>query len=98
MITDDELNRWQALSDAATPGPWEFLWPLHIVTVKMDVSQVASGNVETVCEAIDEADGEFIVAARTALPALIAEVRWLRAGAKAKATGWSHEGPQPDTK
>lgn len=50
MITDDELDRWQALCDDATPGPWE-----------------------------------FIVAARTALPMLIAEVRRLRAMEKEKA-------------
>lgn len=78
MITNDELDRLQAVCDAATPGPWEFLWPLHIVTKKMDMSQVATGDVETICEAVDETDGEFLVAARTALPALIAEVRHLR--------------------
>ena len=74
-MTDDELDRLQALADAATGGPWtaattvdEYGQRLHT----MDVLPLTSfGEIEP-------HDAAFIAASRDAIPALIAEVRRLR--------------------
>lgn len=88
MITEDDLERWQALCDAATPGPWK-LWngwgPAE--DGKYRVCGIGPDNSGTGITASDwpasdvagrAEDLEFVAIARTALPALIAEVRRLR--------------------
>ncbi len=77
-MTSDELNALDALCAAATPGPWssasqredgatfDWYW----------VEAPTNGNVTS--DHLDMDDATFIAAARTALPALIAEVRRLR--------------------
>lgn len=66
--TDGELARLQALADEASPGPWntEGRWVMN-----------ATGS--EVAEIVMLDDAEFIAAARAAVPALIAELRRLRA-------------------
>lgn len=98
MITDDELNRLEALDKAATPGPWMFereengyamvtargaiamepvdwselsgFWAAYGLADSESWSRYGGTNLE--------ADFRFMAEARTAFPALIAEVRRLR--------------------
>ena len=72
-----DLDRLQALHDAATPGPWEavdcdngkaLLQRPHLLPRKVGHSTELSPG----------ADSFLIVAMRNALPALLAEVRALR--------------------
>lgn len=67
-LNEAELDRLQALADAATPGPW---------TIEGDFIEPDIGEAWSFTGA---ANGEFIAAAREALPTLITEVRRLRAG------------------
>ena len=83
--TEADLARWEALADQATPGPWtarhrdssnptqdpardgEHLgWHLDPLAVP-DRGQIVRG-----------ADAAFLAESRTAVPALVAEVRRLR--------------------
>jgi hypothetical protein len=88
-ITDADLSELQRLSNAAAPGPWE------VDHTKSDVESYAVVHAGgTVCLESEEQPGDFdqdlrdmiaadfafIAAARTAVPALVAEVRRLRAG------------------
>lgn len=75
-MTDGELARLQELADAATAGPWtaaatvdEYGQRLHTVDV---LPLTTFGEIEL-------NDAAFIAASREAVPALIAEVRRLRA-------------------
>lgn len=80
MLTNDERAALKALADAATPGPW-----------KSDGESVSASPGESdswTCQLFDKhesfmdnhiANGAFIAAARTAVPALLAEVEQLRA-------------------
>jgi hypothetical protein len=71
-MTDAELDDLQALSDAATPWPWE-------VTEANDKSWWVWCFSILVADVGDrEADARFIVAARKAIPELIREVKRLR--------------------
>lgn len=76
-LAGGDVVRWAALADAATPGPWEQAHQIgerqFVVTLK--VRELA----EDVGYALSEADTAFIAAARTAVPALCAEVARLRA-------------------
>ena len=65
-----DLDRLQALHEAATPGLWEF-------DEGIGLGYVHGGG--TIGEINYVAEGPLIVAMRNALPALIAEVRALRA-------------------
>jgi hypothetical protein len=86
-ITDADLSELQRLSNAAAPAPWT------LEHVKADVESYAvihSGG--TICVESEEQPGDFdqdlrdmiaadfafIAAARSAVPALVAEVRRLR--------------------
>ncbi|NMP22222.1 hypothetical protein [Sulfobacillus harzensis] len=81
MITNEELERWQALCDAATPGPWS--WD------GLDLVGGQEPNKSVIPRVAPDAYGEwyanwakddvrFVATARDAMPALIAEVRRLR--------------------
>ncbi len=96
-MTDDELDRLDALAQAATPGPWQVRkhpgefdmvrqaewttcgdpghWDCAVTQTVHDVS-VSHSHLSS-----DRAmrDAAFIAASRTAIPALVAEVRRLRA-------------------
>jgi len=91
-MTDDELQAIQARADAATPGPWGymFLGGEYHVCPESTLTAVGSGlrlahvleNFDRRTEGYDpaaEPNAEFIANARSDIPALLAEVRRLRA-------------------
>lgn len=74
MIPRETLERWRALADAATPGPWY---------APDDGDHVVDGNGDylmtdnnVLCP--ERADFKFTAAAREAVPALISEIERLR--------------------
>lgn len=67
-MTNEELDRLEALANAATPGPWV-----------ADERWVEDADEYDIGEAQETSDAEFIAAARTAIPQLIAEIRRLQA-------------------
>lgn len=85
MIPPAQLKEWRALADAATPGPW------HAPSLASGVRHLER-NVEWYGDQCPDdhnlpgrrgadggsSDGNFIAAARTAVPALIDEVERLR--------------------
>lgn len=79
-MTQDELDRLEALAKAATPGPWYQVYEgssdWTVYGPDDDVKSVANLHRWHQVECPDAA---FIVAARDAVPALVAEVRRLRA-------------------
>lgn len=83
-MTEDELAALEVLTEAATPGPWEWLdYDLHAVSVANDDPwDPAPGQKIIVTDGgaypPENADATFIAATRTAVPALIAELRRLR--------------------
>lgn len=113
-MTDDELDRLEALADAARPGPWTWE-PAEADGVRLKHPEHIPGNSIAMCELVNakhwiitahgrvhvtglapewtdgDGEGEFdvfnvhapsaalIAASRTAVPALIEEIRRLRA-------------------
>ena len=71
MITAEQLEQWKALAEAATPGPWAI--------VENTVQAGDSLFVGTIFSDDTPANADFIAAARTVVPALLAEVDQLRA-------------------
>lgn len=69
-MTGANVEHTKALEEAATPGPWEIIGGNEYLT-GVDIG-VGSP------EGIGDADAEFIAHARTAVPALVAEVETLR--------------------
>lgn len=67
---DEALDRLDSMDRAALPAPW--LWGVHSI-----VSRSGSGWV--IARTVSTENGVFIIAAREAVPALVAEVRRLRA-------------------
>lgn len=91
-MTQDELDRLEALANAATPGPWVVNGgvPEQVVhsptkrhpnrTSFMPIvwlQQTDYASGEYVADMMD-GDAQFIAAARDAVPALVAEVKRLR--------------------
>jgi hypothetical protein len=78
-MTEDELKAIEARVDAAAPGPWEATLSQ---TTEIDISGPAIDyryqDDGTRVSYVSEVDAEFIAAARTDVPALVAEVRRLR--------------------
>ncbi len=96
MISEEQLNTWQALCEAATPGPWfwddgdpkqvllsgydgEELPGFPMLHVNCGILTLIGYDDEALADEMREPDKAFIAAARVALPALLAEVRRLRA-------------------
>lgn len=81
-MTPDDLDRWQALADKATCGPWQVLLDGRSWAGTVVVADAAGHPVTVVSSAPDDDDAkddaEFIAATRDAVPALIAEVQRLR--------------------
>jgi hypothetical protein len=75
QVTDEQLQEWQRLADEATPGPWEN-WTIEDDGNRQD-EWSAVGPVHADMQGAVK-DAAFIAAARTAVPALVAEVRMLR--------------------
>lgn len=68
-----DLGRLEALANAATPGPWEALWPGQCC----DTYCVPAASIHSPTQTT-KADAEFIAAAREGVPELIAENRRLQ--------------------
>lgn len=69
-MTDEQLNEIESLAAAATPGPWrQDRWSVWADQYGPTVSRARAMNL---------ADAAFIAASRSAVPALIAEVRGLQ--------------------
>ncbi len=75
-MTDDELDAIEARANAATPGPWLpslDTWPPRRLDGSPRLSEITHSL------GMFPGDMAFIAAARTDVPALIAEIRRLRA-------------------
>jgi hypothetical protein len=80
-MTTLDLDALEALCNAATPGAWvRSSLGFQVLTRNAERSVCELNATESVGSQIATAD--FIAASRAALPALIAEVRRLRAGLK----------------
>ena len=91
-----DLDAIQALTDAATPGPWTS-WRKIPGVVRIETTTgdalVYHDPVDEDGQLITESDAEFITQARTLVPALIAELRETRAERDGyKARGRVYEG------
>jgi len=79
VMTKDELDELEALTNAATPGPWEStgvsIWGRNNVWVG-ELNFALSRQESLVTPRVSN-DANFIVAAREAIPRLIARVREL---------------------
>lgn len=76
-MTDDELTQLQVLADKATAGPWEF-GGYKSPDLKIVWSETKKDDVAWLPAIRGQSDnGRFIAAARSAVPALVAEVRRL---------------------
>lgn len=82
-MTEADLRDIEAVADAATPGPWRLARRVNQRTINGTVTIILSG--EAVVKLTEEgtllhnADTAFVAVARSAVPALVAEVRRLRA-------------------
>jgi len=90
-MTDSELKRLESLCEKATPGPWEkgdfdVVGPGNGPNTETLVASIyrhgftkieMSASHETSGPSLFE-DADFIAAARTALPALVVEIRQLQ--------------------
>jgi len=74
QLTAQQLDEIQARADAATPGPW------HLTDADTIVAPLTADEIADVWEPTQASrNGEFIENARTDVPALLNEVRRLRA-------------------
>lgn len=87
-ITDSYLSELERLGDAAAPGPWtadhtradvESYAVIHPTGTVCIESEDQPGDFDQELRDLMAADFAFIAAARVAIPALVAEVRRLRA-------------------
>lgn len=75
-MADLDLDRLQALHEAATPGPWFGDWTI----VNEHGDPIARTDVSLASDPAEaDNDGPLIVAMRNSIPALLAEVRAVRA-------------------
>ena len=92
-MTEDELQAMERLANAATPGPWEYdgykeieaFGPDGRVTVLEIPQEWHEGSEYTGAWSTATGSGDdmkFAAAARAAVPALVAEVRRLRAAVR----------------
>lgn len=84
-MTDDELSQIEARANAATPGPWREIRrddpscaAEYVIAGADDISVACTSCNGEYCTGMTDADCAFIAAARTDVPALVAEVRRLR--------------------
>lgn len=81
-MTDDELNRLEALASAATPGPWRYEDSYDPCVITESGQYIAQTSYDQQSVSRGDRDyhvaAHFIAASRDAVPALIAEVRRLR--------------------
>ena len=79
-MTEEQLTELRRLAEAATPGPW---WIEGYASMFGVFTNNTDEQPETICDLPDDSDysqnnAAFIVAARAAVPALIAEVERLQ--------------------
>jgi hypothetical protein len=72
-ITREELEKWKQLAEAATAGPWELYGPCGDEDNEW-IALFPNGEDSSL---LNEADAEFIAAARDAVPRLVDEVERL---------------------
>ncbi len=75
MIPDEQLSKLKELCERATPGPWKYDGKSLSTGIKGGIIFQLMLRPDI---GISHADAEFIAMARTALPALLAEVEKLR--------------------
>ena len=84
QITDAMLKEWESLCERATKGPWRINFGDRHAPDECDIK--IAGDIFILADMWGpnyehcEPNAEFIAAARTALPLLIAELRRLRNG------------------
>jgi hypothetical protein len=81
-VTNEQLNEMEARCNAATPAPWQSFIEGRDHTAGSDF--IRTGGLDDSCPDIEligatHVDQDFIAHARQDVPALIAEVRRLRA-------------------
>lgn len=79
MITEQQLNEWEELAKAATPGEWHAIQDSVIGSGGDYNFQIADMYNGHFADAEVEANAAFIAASRTAVPALVEMVRELEA-------------------
>lgn len=80
MLTEEQLLEIEARCKAATPGPWEWSGGRYDDVRLVGLGQTVLQPDLYHCEAyidVSDADKLFIAAARSDVPALVAEVRRL---------------------
>ena len=78
-MTNEELTAIEARANAATRGPWETGTPYHHSGSESNEPLAVYGMGMEVADTQLVQDAAFIALSREAMPALIAEVRRLRA-------------------
>ena len=76
-LTDAYLDAIEQRANAATKGPWEMYRPHHASGFHSVIG--GAGGTDNLADDVLEADAEFVAHARSDVPALVAEVRRLRA-------------------
>ncbi|CAL9668293.1 hypothetical protein SUDANB145_07276 (plasmid) [Streptomyces sp. enrichment culture] len=83
-LTNQQLTDMAAREAAATPGPWcTDSWEIYQGTeyepgISEWIGETCRGRIEGLAQ--DKADAAFVAAARTDVPALLAEIRRLKDG------------------
>lgn len=79
-MTDIDLDRLEQLAEEASPGPWSAWTTASVSSSWFGKSGIAGLPILSAdrCPAFAPADAAFIAAARSALPALIVELRTAR--------------------
>jgi hypothetical protein len=77
--TDADLARWAAMEKAATEGPWGFSDDEGgLMCLVQDEEAAGDVDLPVLGRGMKEVDADLCAESRTAVPALIAEVRRLR--------------------
>ena len=75
-ISEEELSRIETLSSAATAGPWQSFIEGRDHESGSSFVRTPVGDIEL--SGASRSDQDFIAAARSAVPSLVAEIRRLR--------------------
>lgn len=79
-INEDQLDEWERLNEAATPGPWGYsLMPIAGKLTAKDNDRRRYSLINGDVPFANPVDAELAALARTVFPHLIAEVRRMRA-------------------
>ena len=76
MMTDEQLTAIEQRANAATPGPWRAY--SSMVSIGLSHALHILTGIHPFNQAQATCDTTFVAAARTDVPALVAEVRRLR--------------------